>query len=214
MKTLKGFKAMRENMELQTITVPGLPPAEVISAEATIEEPQASEPVVITSGVPKPKGLSPEIIEALEARLKDEYTAHYTYRNAANWCKNKNYKAAAAYFEGEAAEELQHAAGLQNYMTQWNCLPQIPAVDVPNDFTSLVHIIGHAYDIEYGLLEAYSAFQHSICAAHPATFNFIQKYVDIQNESVASYSDLLNALELINIDSKLDVLVFEDRYFG
>lgn len=214
MKTLIGFKAMQENMELQTITVPGLPPAEVISAEATIEEPQASEPVVVTSGVPKPKGLPAEIISALEARLKDEYTAHYTYRNAANWCKNKNYKAAAAYFEGEAAEELQHAAGLQDYMTQWNCLPQIPAVDVPNGFTSLVHIIGHAYDIEYNLLEAYSTFQHSICAAHPATFNFIQKYVDIQNESVASYSDLLNALELINIDSKLDVLVFEGRYFG
>jgi ferritin len=213
MQTLKRFKAMQENMEIQTIEIPGLAAPETLDM-SVMDAPQESVPVVVTSGVPKPKCLSPEIVEALEARLKDEYTAHYTYRNAANWCKNKNYKAAAAYFEGEAAEELQHAAGLQDYMIQWNCLPQIPPVTVPNDFTSLVHIIGHAYDIEYALLEEYSHLQHSICAAHPATFNFIQKYVDIQNESVASYSDLLNALELINIDSKLDILVFEGRYFG
>lgn len=195
---------MQENMEIQAIEVPGLP-----SGEASI----IAEPVV-TSGVPKPKGLPAEIVGALEARLKDEYIAHYTYRNAANWCKNMNYKAAAAYFEGEAAEELQHAAGLQDYMTQWNCLPQIPAVSVPNEFTSLVHIIGHAYSIEYDLLQKYSALQKSLDAAHPATFNFVQKYVDIQNESVGAYSDLLNALELINIDSKLDILIFEGRYFG
>ena len=201
MSTLKEFLTMRENMEIQSIEIPGL------------AAPQMAEPVV-TSGVPKPKGLPSEIISALEARLKDEYTAHYTYRNAANWCKNMNYKAAAAYFEGEAAEELQHAAGLQDYMTQWNCLPQIPAVNVPNVFTSLVHVIGHAYEIEYDLLLKYSELQRAFDASHPATFNFIQKYVDIQNESVASYSDLLNALELINIDSKLDVLVFEGRYFG
>lgn len=204
MSTLKEFLTMRENMEIQSIEIPGLPSGEVAIA---------AEPVV-TSGVPKPKTLSSEIISALEARLKDEYIAHYTYRNAANWCKNMNYKAAAAYFEGEAAEELQHAAGLQDYMTQWNCLPQIPAVNVPNQFTSLVHIIGHAYAIEYDLLLKYSALQKAFDASHPPTFNFIQKYVDIQNESVASYSDLLNALELINIDSKLDVLVFEGRYFG
>ena len=205
MPTLKEFLTMRENMEIQAIEVP-VPALEMPS--------QTSEPVVVTSGVPKPKTLPAEIVGALEARLKDEYTAHYTYRNAANWCKNMNYKAAAAYFEGEAAEELEHAEGIQNYMTQWNCLPQIPAITCPNGFTSLVHIIGHAYDIEYKLLQDYSHLQHSICEAHPATFNFIQKYVDIQNESVASYSDLLNALDLINIDSKLDILVFEGRYFG
>jgi ferritin len=55
--------------------------------------------------------------------------------------------------------------------------------------------------------------QHALCDAHPATFNFIQKFVDIQNEAVGEYSDLLNALMLIDIDSKLDLLFFEERYF-
>jgi ferritin len=48
---------------------------------------------------------------------------------------------------------------------------------------------------------------------HPATYNFIQKYVDIQNGEVAEYADLLNALELIDTNSKLDILFFEKNYF-
>ena len=60
----------------------------------------------------------------------------------------------------------------------------------------------------------YSKDQQSLLGVHPATFNFIQKYVDIQNDSVAEYSDLLNALQLVNIENKLDVLIFEDKYFG
>lgn len=173
------------------------------------------EGVEITVGSPiaQPKTLPADIIAVFEKRLADEYIAHYTYRNAANWCKNANYKKAAAYFEGEANEELEHAKGLQDYLTQWNVLPQIPAVTVPNEFESLVDIIDEAYDIEYKLLQNYSAFQHALCDVHPATFNFIQKYVDIQNDSVAGYSDLLNALCLINIDNKLDMLYFEQTYF-
>jgi ferritin len=165
------------------------------------------------SDITDPKSLPAEIISLFEKRIADEYTAHYTYRNAANWCRNVNYKKAAAYFEAEAASELDHAKGLQDYLTQWNILPQIPPVTVPNNFDSLVGIIDEAYDIEYKLLLSYSAFQHAISAVHPPTFNFIQKYVDIQNDSVAEYSDLLNALHLIDINNKLDLLVFEERYF-
>ena len=92
-------------------------------------------------------------------------------------------------------------------------MPTIPAVNVPSDFTSNVHIIDEANDIEYKLLMNYSAIQHALCDAHPASFNFIQKYVDIQNDAVAEYSDLLNALCLINIENKLDMLYFEQTYF-
>ncbi len=166
-----------------------------------------------SSEIMNPKSLPAEIVEIFEKRIADEYTAHYTYRNAANWCRNVNYKKAAAYFEAEAASELDHAKGLQDYLTQWNILPQIPPVTVPNNFDSLVGIIDEAYDIEYKLLLNYSALQHALAATHPATFNFIQKYVDIQNESVGEYSDLLNALHLIDINNKLDLLMFEERYF-
>jgi ferritin len=67
--------------------------------------------------------------------------------------------------------------------------------------------------MEYGLLEKYSSDQKVFFDVHPATFNFIQKYVDFQNQEVAEYSDLLNALELIDTNNKLDVLFFEKNYF-
>jgi ferritin len=165
------------------------------------------------SMVMKPKSLPAEIVQAMEARLKDEYTAHYIYRNAANWCKNVNYPKAAAFFEAEAMDELEHAKSLQDYMTQWNILPQIPVSPVPNNFTSLIDIVNAAYSFEYGLLESYSALQNALDKTHPASFNFIQGFVNIQNESVAVFSDLLNALCLIDVNNKLDLLIFEERYF-
>jgi ferritin len=149
----------------------------------------------------------------LNNRIGDEYNAYYFYRNAANWCKNSNFKKAAAFFEGEASNELIHSVGLQDYLTQWNLIPDIPAAPTRHDFVSLIDIINKAYDIEYNLFIKYSTDQQSLINVHAGTFNFIQKYVDIQTDEVAEYSDLLNALMLINIDNKLDVLFFENTYF-
>ena len=63
------------------------------------------------------------------------------------------------------------------------------------------------------LLEKYSGDQKMLSQIHPATFNFIQGYVDIQNGEVEEYSDFLNALCLVDINNKLDILIFEERYF-
>jgi ferritin len=163
--------------------------------------------------ITKPKTLPADIVTEIEKRIAGEYNAHYTYRNAANWCKNMNYKKAAAFFEAEAAYELEHANMLMDYLTQWNIIPKMMPVDPNIQFKSLVGIVDVAYDVEYNLLLNYSAMQSALSDAHPATFNFIQKFVDIQNESVAEYSDLLNALELVNINNKFEILYFEQTYF-
>ncbi len=160
-----------------------------------------------------PKTLPADVITFLNERIGDEYTAHYFYRNAANWCKNLNYKKAAAFFEAEANSELEHAKGLQDYLTQWNLFPEIPAAPTASDFASLVDIVNKAYEMEYGLFTKYSRDMGMVLGIHPATFNFIQGYVDIQNDAVSEYSDLLNALNLINPDNKFEVLYFEQTYF-
>lgn len=161
-----------------------------------------------------PNTLPGEIESTLNARLGDEYTAYFFYKNAANWCKGVNYPKAAAFFEGEATAELTHAQGLQDYLTQWNIIPMIPPAPTQVGFTSLVDVINKAYKLEYDLLMKYSDDQQKFFSIHSGTFNFIQKYVDYQTGEVAEYSDYLNALELINTDSRLDLLFFEDKYFG
>lgn len=160
-----------------------------------------------------PVGLPQEIAQILEARISGEYHAHYAYRAAANWCKNVNYKKAAEFFDKGAEEELEHAKDIQNYLTQWNTLPKIEKVETNFQFSSLPQIISEIYGVEYDLLTDYSESALSVFKSHIATFNFFQKYIDIQNKSVAEFSDLLNGLELINIENKLDLLVFEERYF-
>jgi len=201
-KPMKTFKEIVECWDEQ------MPEgAEII----TVSTPMASNP---TPTPMSPRTLDPTIVSALEARLKDEYTAHLIYKNAANWCKNVNYKHAAAFFEAEAADELTHAQKLQDYLTQWNVLPQIPVCAVPNTLTSLVDCINVAYEFEYALLKSYSDLQNAMDGPHPATFNFVQQFVDIQNESVGVFSDLLNGLMLVDVTNKLDVLFFEGEYFG
>lgn len=178
----------------------------------TVEAP-LNEGVAFDSNIVNPRTLPTEIVAMFDARLGDEYTAHYYYRGAANWCKNANYDKAAAFFEAEAASELEHAKGLQDYLTQWNVIPSIPPAPIRKDFRSLVEVINGAYEMEYGLFEKYSAGQAELISSHPATFNFIQGYVNIQNQAIAEYSDLLNALTLINVTNPLDVLFFEKNYF-
>lgn len=174
----------------------------------------AVEVVIEGVEVKQPQKLPQEIVTLLQARIGGEYNAHFAYRAAANWCKNANYKKAASFFESGANEEMDHAKKLQDYLTQWNIMPEIPAVNPHHQFSGLVHIVDEIYDVELKLLLDYSKDALSVLNTHPATFNFLQEFIDIQNASVAEFSDLLNALCLVNINNKLDLLVFEERYFS
>lgn len=181
-----------------------------------IEAQDSEQPIEARAegGIVNPSMLPEEIFAAFNERIGDEYAAHYFYRNAANWCRNANYKKATAFFEAEANSELDHAKGLQDYLTQWNMIPAIPAAATSHSFNGLAEIIGKAYQMEYALLLKYSQNQQEFLGTHPATFNFVQGYVNTQNDAVGEYSDLLNALQLVNAENKLDLLIFEDKYFG
>lgn len=147
--------------------------------------------------------LPQEIVSRFENRILDEYTAHYFYKNAANYCENVGYSQAASYFNDEAEHELVHAKGLEKFLTDWNVQPKLPAISSPVPFSGLVDIIDKAYEIEYNLLEDYNDDTlFFLEKRHLASFNFTSKYVDIQNESVAQYSTLLNKLELIDKENK------------
>jgi len=169
--------------------------------------------IAAQSDVLKPKTLSETIISAFNDRLADEYAAHYFYRGAANWCANVNYKKAAAFFEAESASELEHAAILQKYMTDWNAMPILPSVKFNGEFDSLIDIVNKSYAIEFKLGEDYNKISASIFSEHLPTFDFLKKFRKIQNQAIAEYSDLLNAAQLIDVSSKLDLLHFEERYF-
>ena len=161
-----------------------------------------------------PQQLLPEVVGLLTDRIGDEYKAHYFYKNAANWCREKAYFKAAKFFEAEAANELEHADLVQKYLVDWNVLPFIPPVKMIPSFTSLVDIVNKAYQLEYDLFTAYNVNSTQIFPICLATFDFLQELRIGQRQSVAEYSDLLNAAQLVNVSNNFEVLYFENQYFG
>ena len=160
-----------------------------------------------------PKELNPASVKIINDRLVDEYTAHFFYRIASNWCKGVGYNNAAAFFEKEAANELGHAEKLQQYLIDWNINPTMPAVKPSINFTGLIDIVNKAYALEYDLFTKYNADSVDIMQKDITTFDFLQKFRKIQFESITEFSDLLNAAQLIDPTNLLDILHFEEMYF-
>jgi ferritin len=171
-----------------------------------IQTPQASD-------VMTPVTLDPQVVLMLSERLKDEYTAHYFYRNASNWCKDKAYNKAAAFFAQEAANELTHAEQLQKYMVDWNVLPVIAPIKLIPNYLNLIDIVNKAYTLELNLLLAYNSNSTAIMSTDLSTFDFLQELRKGQTESVAEYADLLNAAQLVNVSNPFELLYYEQTYF-
>jgi ferritin len=166
------------------------------------------------SSIKTPKSLADESVSKLNDRLKDEYAAHYFYRNASNWCAGEGYLKAAAFFAKEASAELEHAEGLQKFLVDWNVQPTMPSVKANITFTNLIDIVNKAYQIEYALFEAYIKDSKELFASDLNTFDFLTGYRAGQNQSVIEYSDLLNAAMLVNVENNFEVLYFEQTYFN
>jgi len=177
-----------------------------------INEQSGENDLKSTSNV-KLYSLSDSVVKLLTERLKDEYSAHYFYRAAANWCNDVNYKKAAVFFENEAVDELTHAQKLQDYMTGFNIVPQIPSANPKHEFTNLIDIVNEAYTMELNLMKSYNQVSHSVFSDDIITFDFLTELRNIQKTAVVEYNDLVNASNLVSKTDKFQVLYFEQTYF-
>jgi len=57
----------------------------------------------------------------------------------------------------------------------------------------------------------YNEMSAKLFTQHLPTFDFLTEFRTIQVQSIAEYSDLLNAAQLIDVNSKLDLLHYEER---
>lgn len=147
-------------------------------------------------------------------RIANEYEAMHFYRNAANWCDNAGYTKAAAYFSAEAQSEAEHAAKVQSFLNNWGCGYMLPAINTVFTCNSLPAIIREAYGkYEVPLYKAYSADSKAAFDVDKSAFSFIMEMVQIQTDSVAEYRTLIDGLNLINENNKLDVYLYEQSKF-
>lgn len=142
------------------------------------------------------------------ARLKDEYIAHFFYRNATNWAETMGFVKAAAFFAKEAESELEHALSIQQQLNDWNVEYSLPFISEAPSFTSLPNVLEQAYGLESAL---YREYNDDAVAAFPIdinTFNFFMNKCEVQRESVAEYLTKLDMLKLTT-----DMLIFESAAF-
>jgi len=178
-----------------------------------LSEQKADENKPKSSKEPKLYKLSDKVVKILTERIKDEYTAHYYYRDAANWCNDMNYKKAAQFFENESKDELEHAETLQKYMTDFNIIPNIPVAKTHHTFENLEDIIHGAYQMELGLMKEYNKDSQDVFSDDITTFDVLTKFRKIQKGAVVEYNDLINGLHLVDTNDKFQVLYFEQTYF-
>ncbi len=200
-------------MEKVTLTKEQLFKAMMLREQKDDENQPKSSVELKSSGEPKIYKLSDKVVKLLTERIKDEYTAHYYYRAATNWCNDMNYKKAASFFEKESSSELEHAETLQKYLTDFNIIPNIPSVKPSHTFTSLVDVINGAYEMELGLMKAYNQNSHEVFVDDITTFDVLTKFRKIQKEAVIEYNDLINGYNLIDKTDKFQILYFEQTYF-
>ncbi len=164
----------------------------------------------------KPIKLPQEIVKMLLPRLKDEFDASYLYRSISNWCQGVGYFVAAEFFAKESEDELLHAKGIENYLTDWNVIPSLPRIETPVlEFDDLIAALDKAYVIEYKLYEEYEDTSMKVFKTGDlCTFDFLQEYRTIQRKSVAEYSDKLNMLEGVNPKDKMNLLLLEKKLFA
>lgn len=164
----------------------------------------------------KPVKLNSKIVDILEARLADEYTASFLYRDASNYLQGVGYFTAAKYFAKESADELSHAHGIEKFLVDWNILPTLPQIESSdNGFVSLHDVIERSYSIEYALYQEYEKDSVKVLEmGDTCVFDFLQTYRTIQMKSVAEFSDFLNVLDGCDCDNKFEMLLLEEKLFG
>jgi hypothetical protein len=67
--------------------------------------------------------------------------------------------------------------------------------------------------MEQGLMKSYNQSSSQLFTSDLTTFDFLKEYREIQKQAVIEYSDLLNALVLVDYNDKFQILYFEQTYF-
>ena len=144
--------------------------------------------------------LDKDCSDRLNNRLADELYASYFYRSASNYCRMVGFEGGAKFFHEESEQELTHAKRLEDYITDWNCLPDLKNIQKPVTFTGLPDIINQSYQLELNLYDAYNTDALAILDEESGLFTFLQEFMKIQDESVREYSTYVNQLEIIGSD--------------
>ena len=154
-----------------------------------------------------------DFVQDILLRLKDEYTAHIFYRDAANWCNFKGFTKAAKYFENEAKDELKHSRILQDFLNGWGVNFAIPDLITSFTFDSLKSVLEQAYELEAKLYENYNENAIDSMNEDISAFNLFSEMVAIQKNAVAEYLTINDKYSIVEKENS-SIFNFENIIFS
>jgi ferritin len=164
----------------------------------------------------KTEKLSKEVVDLLIERIAGEFSAFALYRSATNWLSDQGFMKASAFFKAESDDELKHAKTIEDLITGFNVIFELPCTGIPDSkFKNLADVLQKAYDMEYELYQAYEDLSAKILEmGELSTFQFLMTFLEIQRNSVIEYSDKINILDKTNLDDKFQMLMLQEQLFG
>lgn len=142
--------------------------------------------------------INASMVEGLNAQLGRELAASQQYLAIAVYLQGRSLENFAAFYFRQVDEERDHAMRILRYLLEVGARPIVPHLDAPStDFSSLTEVV----KLSLGYEEAVTAAIHELVDAASddkdyATFQFLQWYVAEQIEEEATFSKLLDIIEM------------------
>lgn len=153
-----------------------------------------------------------EFVPTILERLKNEYEAHFFYRNFSNWARLVGYKYAHEYYNNEAKDELVHARILQDFLSDHNVSFLIPNIEVSEKFDGLIDGINKQFEIESALGLKYNKNAIQAMTKSTTVYRLFSKMEKIQEISVIKVLDFINKSKLYD-SNKTSIKLFEKEVF-
>lgn len=157
------------------------------------------------------KTLEKAVVSTLTDRLKNEFEAERFYIAAYNWCKLNSFDKAADFFKAEAASERSHQEVIMSHLTGWNVNPVLPSIEASPTFSGIADILERAYNMEYDLYAAYEQSMSDVGEKDYGCKVFLIQFLEIQNQSVIEYADMIKKVE--GIDEIGELRLLEEHIF-
>lgn len=140
--------------------------------------------------------LSDKVLRKIEPLLEMELYQSNFYKQLGITCNGLGFLKAQKYFYQEAVEENEHAMMWIEYITGRGGSVDIPSIDQPVvEGGSLYELTEQALAIEAKVSDMYQATAKEMMDMCQMTYNEILKFIEIQKNAVAFYSDAAAVLK-------------------
>ena len=146
--------------------------------------------------------ISKKLEKALNAQIKLEAEASYTYLAMASWCEQKSLNGAAKFFYAQAQDESQHMLKIFRYINDLEGHALAPSVEQPaTEFKSILDVCSKALSGEQKVTKSvHKLSELSTEERDYATYNFLQFFVDEQRQGETVFNHIIDKIKLIGLE--------------